>query len=75
MGSYKADPSLLIRDLPHRKAEMLEEIANNLTILLWSDLRELACGPGWDEESTAVKQELERRISRIAIPMTAPVGF
>ena len=31
-------------------------------ILLWSDFSELVCGPGWDEESCAVKQELERRI-------------
>ena len=62
MGSYKIDPGGLIRDLPHRDPETLKGIAQNLTILLWSDFRELVCGPGWDEESAAVKQELERRI-------------
>lgn len=62
MKTYKADPRLLLRDLPQRKAEALESIAENLTILLWSDFRELVCGAGWDEESTAVKQDLERRI-------------
>ena len=61
MKSYRADPRLLVRDLPHCKAEALEEIAKNLTILRWSDFGELVCGPGWDEESTAVKQELDKR--------------
>lgn len=62
MNGYKNDPGLLIRDLPHRNAETLKDIARNLTVLLWDDFGELVCGPGWDEESIAVKQELERRI-------------
>jgi hypothetical protein len=62
MKSYKADPSLLARELPHRKRAVLNSVAQNLTILLWSDFSELVCGPGWDAESAAVKQELERRI-------------
>lgn len=62
MNGYKTDPELLIRDLPHRNVETLEGIAQNLTLLLWDDFGELVCGPGWDEESTAVKQELKRRI-------------
>jgi hypothetical protein len=63
MNRYKADPGLLARDLPHRDRESLNQIAQNLTILLWADFKELVCGPGWDEESTAVKRELERRIT------------
>ncbi len=62
MNTYKADPSLLFRDLPHRDAETLKGIAQNLTILRWSDFRELVCGPDLDAETAAVKQELERRI-------------
>jgi hypothetical protein len=41
---------------------MLVKIVQNLTILLWSDFRELVCSPGIDVETNAVKQELERRI-------------
>ena len=63
MNNYKADPSLLMRDLPHRDPATLNAIAQNLTIVLWSDFRELVCGPGWDDESAAVKKELERRIT------------
>jgi len=62
MNAYKSDPTLLARDLPHRDQTVLNIVAQNLTILLWSDFSELVCGPGWDEESTAVKRELERRI-------------
>lgn len=62
MKSYKADPSLLARELPHREPSTLNAVAQNLTILLWSDFGELVCGPGWDAESAAVKKELERRI-------------
>lgn len=62
MNGYKSDPSLLSRDLPHRKIETLNHIAQNLTVLLWSDFRELVCSPGIDPETNAVKQELERRI-------------
>jgi RNA polymerase sigma factor (sigma-70 family) len=62
MNNYKANPSFLIRDLPHRDAETLRHIAQNLTIILWSDFKELVCGPGADPETTAVKRELERRI-------------
>jgi hypothetical protein len=62
MKSYKADPSLLARELPHREPATLSVVAENLTVLLWSDFEELVCGPGWDSESAAVKEELERRI-------------
>jgi hypothetical protein len=62
MNSYKSDPSLLVRELAHRDAETLRCIAQKLTILLWSDFKELVCGPGADPEITAVKRELERRI-------------
>ena len=62
MNGYKRDPGLLARDLPHRNARALEKIAPNLTILLWSDFRELICGAGADPETNAVKKELERRI-------------
>ena len=61
-AAYKSDPALLERELPHREPSMLAEVVRNLTILLWSDFSELVCGPGWDEESTAVKRELKRRI-------------
>jgi hypothetical protein len=60
--SYKADPTLLARELPHRDSTTINTVAQNITMLKWSDLSELVCGPGWDAESTAVKQELERRI-------------
>jgi hypothetical protein len=62
MNGYKSDPGLLARDLPHRNAAALEKIAQNLTILLWSDFCELVCSPGVDPEANAVKKELERRI-------------
>jgi hypothetical protein len=62
MKAYKNDPSILARELPHREPSKLDEVARNLTILLWSDFGELICGPGWDETSTAVKRELARRI-------------
>jgi RNA polymerase sigma factor (sigma-70 family) len=62
INSYRSDPSLLVRELPHRDAETLTSIAQNLTILLWSDFKELVCGNGADPETTAVKRELERRI-------------
>jgi len=62
MNNYKSDPSLLHRDLPHRDAEMLTQIAQNLTILVWSDFNELVCSRGVDPETNAVKRELERRI-------------
>lgn len=64
MNRYRDDPRLLIRDLPHRDVETLKRVAKNLTILLWSDFKELVCGPGADQETTAVKRELERRILR-----------
>jgi hypothetical protein len=63
MSSYKADPSLLVRELPHRDPKKLVLVAQNLTILLWRDFSELVCGLGWDAVSTAVKKELERRIN------------
>ena len=61
MNSYKSDPSMMARDLPHRNAETLTQIAQNLTILLWSDFNELVCCLGPDPETNAVKRELERR--------------
>lgn len=60
--SYKTDPSRLVRDLPHRDPTMLRSIAQNLTILLWSDFRDLVCEHNVDPEVAAVKRELERRI-------------
>jgi len=63
MNSYKADPGLLTRDLPHRNPELLRGIARNLTILQWNDFRELADGPPLiDPLQTAVRQELGRRM-------------
>jgi len=62
-----ADSSLLFRDLPHRDAEKLRGIAQNLTILLWSDFRELVCAPDPDPETAAVQRELESRILGSAI--------
>jgi hypothetical protein len=63
MKNYKNDPGLLARDLPHRDAATLNRIAQNLTVLLWSDFHALVCSPGIDAEENAVKRELERRIS------------
>jgi hypothetical protein len=63
MNSYKADPELLLRDLPHRNPELLRGLARNLTILQWNDFRELSAGPPViDPLQTAVRQELGRRI-------------
>lgn len=62
MNGYKSDPSLLARDLPHRSVETLNPVAQNLTVLLWSDFHELVCSPGIDSETNAARQELERRI-------------
>lgn len=62
INNYRADPSLLVRDLPYRDTETLKGIAQNLTILLWSDFRELVCVPDPDPETAAVQRELERRI-------------
>jgi hypothetical protein len=62
MNSYRDDPALLSRDLPHRDPLKLKAVAQNLTILLWMDFSELVFVPGGDSDSTAVKQELERRI-------------
>ena len=62
INNYKADPSLLVRDLPHRNAKTLRSIAQNLTILLWSDFMEWVCALGFDPETAAVQRELERRI-------------
>lgn len=63
MSSYHADPSLLIRDLPHRDPEVLRRIARNLTTLQWSDFRDLVCSPTADAETAAVQRELDRRIA------------
>lgn len=63
MNSYRLDPELLIRDLPHRSPDLLRGIAQNLTTLQWSDFQKWVSGPpGLDAEHAAVKQELERRI-------------
>jgi hypothetical protein len=62
MNSYRRDPTLLARELPHRNPETLGRIARNLTILRWSDFKDLVCGPAADPETAAVKRELERRI-------------
>lgn len=60
--SYRSDASQLARELPQRDPEILRSIAQNLTILPWSDFIELVCGPGMDQEVNLVKQELERRM-------------
>jgi hypothetical protein len=67
MRSYRRDPGLLAAALPHRDPETLRRLAQNLTILLWSDFAELTCCPGTDLEANAVKHELERRIM---VPVT-----
>jgi hypothetical protein len=67
INNYTADPSLLVHDLPHRDTDTLGGIAQNLTILLWNDFRELVCSPSADPETAAVQRELEHRISGSAI--------
>jgi hypothetical protein len=62
VASYKNDPILLARELPHRSEKTLADIARNLTIVRWSDLKELVCTLGRDQEENAVKQELKLRI-------------
>jgi hypothetical protein len=62
MNSYKSNPGLLARELPHRSVETLNRVAQNLTTLVWSDFKELVCRLGTDPQTNAVKQELERRI-------------
>lgn len=46
MNSYKADPSALATELPHRDRAKLNVVAQNLTILLWSDFTGLRAGVG-----------------------------
>ena len=67
MNAYKSDSNLLAHDLPHRNRQDLERICTqeNLTILRWSDFRELVCGADADPEVAAVKRELERRIAEV----------
>jgi hypothetical protein len=65
VNAYRGDPGLLARDLPHRKPEDLERICRNLTILRWSDFKEMVCEPNADLQVAAVKRELERRISGV----------
>lgn len=65
MNAYKSDPSLLVRDLPHRNPEDLERVCQSLTTLRWSDFKELVCGADADPEVAAVKRELERRIADV----------
>lgn len=64
MQAYQADPGILARDLPHRDLRQIREIAQNLTILLWSDFAGLVCSsqPVSDPEAAAVIAELSRRI-------------
>jgi hypothetical protein len=63
MKHYKSNPTALARELEQRKdLEKVSLVAQNLTILQWSDFRELGLGPGWDQMSTKVKRELEHRI-------------
>jgi hypothetical protein len=62
VSNYRSDPALLARDLPHRDTTTLDKIAQNLTVLLWSDFKERVCGLGIDVDANAVKLELERRI-------------
>ena len=62
MYAYKSDPNLLSRDLPHRDLNVLDRICRNLSILTWSDFKELVCGADSDPQLAAVKRELERRI-------------
>jgi hypothetical protein len=65
VNAYRSDPGLVARDLPHRKPEDLERICRNLTILRWSDFKEMVCGPDADPQVATVKRELERRISDV----------
>jgi hypothetical protein len=62
MDSYKRNPALLTSALPHRSADTLNRVAHNLTILIWSDFKELVCRLGADAQTDAVKRELENRI-------------
>ncbi|HLY39625.1 MAG TPA: hypothetical protein VKR52_00365 [Terracidiphilus sp.] len=62
MNAYKSDAGLLARDLPHRSAEDLERICQNLTILRWSDFESIVCANCNDPYVEAVKDELRRRL-------------
>lgn len=62
MDAYKADPSLLARDLPYRSPDSLERICRNLTILLWSDFGELVGRSDNDSNAAAVIRELGHRM-------------
>lgn len=62
MESYKADPELLSRDLPHRSVEQLDAISRNLTILRWGDVYEEPAVAS-DALTIAVAKEIERRIA------------
>jgi hypothetical protein len=62
MDSYNRNPALLASELPHRSADTLNRVAQNLTILIWSDFKEVVCRLGADAQTDAVKRELENRI-------------
>lgn len=68
INSYKANPSLLCKALPHREESTLTEIANNFTLMMWSDFKEVFNKRGLDSESTAVNLELVRRVLNQSTP-------
>jgi hypothetical protein len=64
VSRYRQDPTALVRELPHHDAEMLTSVARNLAIIRWSDLlaEYIAIDTNDDEETSAVKEELRRRV-------------
>jgi hypothetical protein len=64
VSRYRQDPTVLVRELPHHDSETVASVARNLAIIRWSDLLAecIAGDTNDDEETSAVKKELRRRV-------------
>ena len=64
MRKYQEDPETLSRDLPHRDPMLLQQVAQNLTIVTWREIAQAICEPCAtdDEKLSSIRRELWRRI-------------
>jgi hypothetical protein len=61
MGAYKTDVALLASALPHRKREVLEGVANRMTVFLWRELLGFVRRPD-DPDLQRILNEVSSRI-------------
>jgi len=64
MHKYRESPASLARDLPHRDPQLLEKIAQSLSIVTWREIAQGICVPCAtdDDQLLSIKRELWRRI-------------